>query len=180
MAFSTFDRQTVNMLYLSPKFSKEITMKEVIYVAADPFAVNLKNAVVAHLIERGYEVKDFGATPDNPEKPYFESAEEFARAFSGDSNVKKGILFCGTGMGMNMIANRFPGIRAAVTESIYATKMCRAINDANVLCLGQMLWSEWTAKIAVDTFLDTRFTESLEGLSEFLHAAAEKVAQIRP
>lgn len=154
-------------------------MKKVIYVAADPFAMSLKNAVVAHLVERGFEVKDFGATPDNPEKPYFESAEEFSRAFIANGEAEKGILFCGTGMGMNMIANRFPGIRAAVVESVYAAKMCRAINDANVLCLGQMLWGEWMANAAVDAFLDTKFTETLEGIAEFLQDAKVKVEKIR-
>jgi ribose 5-phosphate isomerase B len=83
-------------------------------------------------------------------------------------------------MGMNMIANRFPGIRAAVVESVYAAKMCRAINDANVLCLGQMLWGDWMANAAVDAFLDTKFTETLEGIAPFLEDAAKKVSNIRP
>jgi ribose 5-phosphate isomerase B len=154
-------------------------MKEIIYVAADPFAVGLKKAVVAHLEERGFEVKDFGSTSENPEKPYFESAEEFSRAFIENKEVKRGILFCGTGMGMNMIANRFPGIRAAVVESVYAAKMSRAINDANVLCLGQMLWGDWMANAAVDAFLDTKFTETLEAIAPFLQEAKEKVEKIR-
>ena len=154
-------------------------MKEIIYVAADPFAVGLKKAVVAHLEERGFEVKDFGSTSENPEKPYFESAEEFSRAFIENKEVKRGILFCGTGMGMNMIANRFPGIRAAVVESVYAAKMSRAITDANVLCLGQMLWGDWMANAAVDAFLDTKFTETLEAIAPFLQEAKEKVEKIR-
>ena len=154
-------------------------MKEIIYVAADPFAVGLKKAVVAHLEERGFEVKDFGSTSENPEKPYFESAEEFSRAFIENKEVKRGILFCGTGMGMNMIANRFPGIRAAVVESVYAAKMSMAINDANVLCLGQMLWGDWMANAAVDAFLDTKFTETLEAIAPFLQEAKEKVEKIR-
>ena len=154
-------------------------MKEIIYVAADPFAVGLKKAVVAHLEERGFEVKDFGSTLENPEKPYFESGEEFSRAFIENKEAKRGILFCGTGMGMNMIANRFPGIRAAVVESVYAAKMSRAINDANVLCLGQMLWGDWMANAAVDAFLDTKFTETLEAIAPFLQEAKEKVEKIR-
>ena len=81
---------------------------------------------------------------------------------------------------MNMIANRFPGVRAAVVESVWAAKMCRTINDANVLCLGQMLWGEWMANAAVDAFLDTKFTEGLEPLAPFLQEAAKKVEAIRP
>ena len=123
--------------------------KEIVFVAADPFAVQLKKSVVKHLEERGFVVKDFGATDADPEKPYFKSAEEFCRAITAkDSPAKRGFLFCGTGMGMNMIANRFPGVRAAVVESVWAAKMCRSINDANVLCMGQMLWGEWMANAA--------------------------------
>ena len=152
-------------------------MKETILVAADPFAVGLKKAIVAHLEKRGFAVKDMGATDAAPEKPYFESAVEVCRALQ-KGEAKRAFLFCGTGMGMNMIANRFPGVRAAVVESVWAAKMCRAINDANVLCLGQMLWGEWMANAAVDAFLDTKFTEGLETLAPFLQDAAKKVAAI--
>ena len=154
-------------------------MKEVVFTAADPFALQLRDAVAKHLEERGFEVRDFGASAERPDKPYFESAVDFARALTAaDSPASRGILFCGTGMGMNMIANRFPGVRAAVVESVWAAKMCRTINDANVLCLGQMLWGEWMANAAVDAFLDTKFTEGLEPLAPFLQVAAKKVAAI--
>lgn len=151
--------------------------KETILVAADPFAVSLKNAVVAHLLELGFEVKDLGATDAAPEKPYFESAVDYCRAMQR-GEARRGFLFCGTGMGMSMIANRFKGVRAAVVESVFAAKMCRAINDANTLCMGQMIWGEMMAVAAVDAFLNTRFTETLEPLADFLNAARDKVAQI--
>ena len=145
--------------------------KETILVAADPFAVGLKNAVVKHLEERGFAVKDLGATDANKDKPYFESAVDVCRALQ--------FLFCGTGMGMSMIANRFKGVRAAVVESVFAAKMCRAINDANVLCMGQMIWGDMMANAAADAFLDTKFTETLEPLAPFLEDARKKVAAIR-
>ena len=78
------------------------------------------------------------------------------------------------------IADSGYGVRAAVVESVWAAKMCRTINDANVLCLGQMLWGEWMANAAVDAFLDTKFTEGLEPLAPFLQEAAKKVEAIRP
>ncbi len=151
-------------------------MKKIL-VAADPFAVALKNAVVKHLEERGFTVVDYGATEADKEKPYFKSAVETCTAFR-NGEAPRAILFCGTGMGMAMIANRFEGVRAAVVESVFAARMCRAINDANVLCLGQMIWGETMANAAVDAFLDTAFTQGLEDLAPLLHEAARQVAQI--
>ena len=151
--------------------------KETILVAADPFAVGLKKAVAAHLEKRGFEVKDLGATDANKEKPYFESAVEVCRALQ-KGEAQRAFLFCGTGMGMNMIANRFKGVRAAVVESVFAAKMCRTINDANVCCMGQMIWGDWMATAAVDAFLDTKFTQGLEDLAPFLQDAAKKVDAI--
>ncbi len=152
--------------------------KETILVAADPFAIGLKNAVVQHLEKRGFAVKDYGATDANKEKPYFESAVDVCRALQ-KGEAKRAFLFCGTGMGMNMIANRFKGVRAAVVESVFAAKMCRSINDANVLCMGQMIWGDMMAVAAADAFLDTKFTEGLEPLAGFLQDAAKKVDAIK-
>jgi len=94
--------------------------------------------------------------------------------------AERAILFCGTGMGMSIVANRFKGVTASVVESVYAARMCRSINNANVLCLGQMIWGSDMAKAAVDLFLSTRFTEGLEPIAGFLHDALNKVEAIRP
>jgi len=152
--------------------------KETILVAADPFAVGLKDAVVKHLESRGFAVKDMGACAANKDKPYFESATDVCRAIQ-KGEAKRAFLFCGTGMGMSMVANRFKGVRAAVVESVFAAKMCRAINDANVLCMGQMIWGDMMAVAAADAFLDTKFTETLEPLAAFLEEARTKVEAIR-
>ncbi|MGN0847422.1 MAG: RpiB/LacA/LacB family sugar-phosphate isomerase [Kiritimatiellia bacterium] len=151
--------------------------KETILVAADPFAVELKNVVVRHLEKRGFEVKDYGATAANKEKPYFDSAVDVCRAMQ-KGEAKRAFLFCGTGMGMGMVANRFKGVRAAVVESVFAARMCRSINDANVLCMGQMIWGNQMAIAAADAFLDTAFTQGLEDLAPFLKDAAKKVDAI--
>jgi len=152
--------------------------KETILVAADPFAVGLKTAVAAHLEKRGFAVKDLGATEANKDKPYFESAVDVCRALQ-KGEAKRAFLFCGTGMGMNMIANRFKGVRAAVVESVFAAGMARTINDANVCCMGQMIWGDMMATAAVDTFLDTKFTQGLEPLAKFLEDARTKVEALR-
>ena len=130
--------------------------KETILVAADPFAVGLRTAVVQHLEKRGFAVKDLGATDANKEKPYFESAVDVCKALQR-GEAKRAFLFCGTGMGMSVIANRFQGIRASVVESVFAARMCRAINDANVLCLGARQTGKTTAEIRTATFITTRF-----------------------
>jgi len=149
-----------------------------IIVAADPYAVTLKDAIVEHLRSKGYEVTDMGATKAK-EIPYFESAAEVCRALQA-GKAERAILFCGTGMGMSIVANRFKGVTASVVESVFAAKMCRAINNANVLCMGQMIWGEFMAKEAVDVFLNTRFTEGLEPIAGFLRDACGKVEAIRP
>lgn len=149
-----------------------------IVVAADPFAVGLKDAMVAHLKGKGYEVSDVGAKADQA-MPYYDGAVAACKVMQAGA-AERAILFCGTGMGMSIVANRFKGITASVVESVFAAKMCRAINNANTLCLGQMLWGEWMAKEAVDVFLKTEFTEGLDGFACFLKEAVQKVDAIRP
>ena len=149
-----------------------------ILVAADPYAVSLKNTIVEHLKTKRYEVTDLGSGAGK-DSPYFDGAVAVCKALQAGT-APRAILFCGTGMGMSIVANRFKGVTASVVESVYAAKMCRAINNANVLCLGQMIWGADMAKAAVDVFLDTKFTEGLEGISGFLHDACGKVEAIRP
>jgi len=159
------------------KVNRENNVKKII-VAADPYAVTLKDAIAEHLRSKGYEVTDMGATKAK-ELPYFESAVEVCKAMQA-GKAERAILFCGTGMGMSIVANRFKGVTASVVESVFAAKMCRAINNANVLCMGQMIWGEAMAKEAVDVFLATRFTQGLEPIAGFLQDACGKVEAIRP
>jgi len=149
-----------------------------IVIAADPFALTLKDSIVAHLKEKGHEVVDVGATPTR-EIPYFDSAPVACKMLQ-DGTAERAILLCGTGMGMSVIANRFKGVVAAVVESVFATRMCRSINNANALCMGAMIWGNWMANEAVDVFLETKFTQGLEPLADFLKDAERKVEAIRP
>jgi ribose 5-phosphate isomerase B len=149
-----------------------------IIVAADPFALGLKKAVVDHLKTQGHEVLDFGST-DQAAIPYFECGVTACEALVAGKG-ERAILLCGTGMGMSIVANRFPGIRAAVVESVFAAKMSRAINDSNVLCLGAMIWGEWMACEAVETFLKTNLADGLPQFADFLKDACGKVSAIRP
>jgi ribose 5-phosphate isomerase B len=149
-----------------------------IIIAADPFALALKNPVMNYLTEKGHEVLDVGATDQNA-IPYYESCVTACQALQAGKG-ERAILLCGTGMGMAVIANRFEGITAAVVESVFAARMCRAINNANVLCLGSMIWGEWMAKEAVEAFLTTNLTDGLTQFADFLKDAHRKVAAISP
>ena len=148
--------------------------KQKIVIAADPFAGSLKEAIIAHLKEKGYDVTDVGGKLD-----YYDSCPIACKMLQ-EKKADKAILLCGTGMGMSVIANRFPGIVASCVESVFATRMCRAINDANVLCLGSMIWGEFMACEAVDVFLTTGFTETLPQFADYLKDAKTKVEAIRP
>lgn len=149
-----------------------------IIVAADPFALNLKKPIVSYLKEKGHEVIDLGATEEKT-IPYYESCATACRALQ-EGQGERAILLCGTGMGMSVIANRFKGVTAAVVESVFAARMCRAINNANVLCLGSMIWGEWMAKEAVEAFLATNLADGLPQFADFLKDACRQVEAINP
>jgi ribose 5-phosphate isomerase B len=149
-----------------------------IIIAADPFALSLKQSILAYLQEQGHQVLDLGAT-DHKTIPYYESCVAACQALQAGQG-ERAILLCGTGMGMAVIANRFKGVTASVVESVYAARMCRAINNANVLCLGSMIWGEWMAREAVNAFLNTNLADGLPQFAEFLHDACSKVAAIAP
>jgi ribose 5-phosphate isomerase B len=149
-----------------------------IVIAADPFAVTLKDSLLAHLKEKGHDVTDVGAT-QTKEIPYFDSAPVACKMLQ-DGKAERAILLCGTGMGMSIVANRFKGVVASVVESVFAAGMCRSINNANTLCLGSMIWGDMMAKEAVDVFLTRKFTQGLEQFADFLKDAEKKVEAIRP
>ena len=114
-----------------------------------------KCAIVKFLKEQGYEVKDFG-TDSNASVDYADYAKAVALSVkSGES--EKGILICGTGIGMSLAANKVKGIRAAVCGDYFSAKFTRAHNDSNILCLGQRVVGEGLAIELVKIFLATEF-----------------------
>jgi len=159
------------------KTTEEKKVMKKIIIAADPFAVDLKDSIKAKLIADGYEVEDVGSQKGQ-DIAYYDCAPVACKKLQKDPTAR-GILLCGSGMGMSIVANRFAGIHASVVESVFAAKMCRAINNANVLCLGAMIWGDWMAKEAVDVFLNTKFTQGLEGLEDFLQGAFKTVNAIK-
>ena len=143
-------------------------------IGADPFAYVLKKAVAQHLENRGVEVVDMDSYA---ETPYYEVAEKAAREISA-GNVDGAVLFCGTGAGMAIVANKICGVRAVCVESVFAAKKAKAINDANAITMGAMIVGEAMACEMVDAWLDTKFAEGFEQLREFLESARGQVGEI--
>lgn len=122
----------------------------------DHAGLELKTAVMKHLDERGIEYKDFGTyTPDSCDYAVF--AEKAARAVAS-GECEKGLLFCGTGVGISLAANKVRGIRAACCSDKFSAEMTRLHNDANMLCLGGRVVSIEQGIELVDIFLDTAFS----------------------
>lgn len=143
-------------------------------IGADPFAYGLKKAVAQHLENRGVEVMDMDSYA---ETPYYEVAEKAAREISA-GNADGAVLFCGTGAGMAIVANKICGVRAVCVESVFAAKKAKAINDANAITMGAMIVGEAMACEMVDAWLDTKFAEGFEQLREFLESARGQVGKI--
>lgn len=143
-------------------------------IGADPFAYGLKKAVAQHLKNRGVEVMDMDSYT---ETPYYEVAEKAAREISA-GKADGAVLFCGTGAGMAIVANKICGVRAVCVESVFAAKKAKAINDANAITMGAMIIGEAMACEMVDAWLDTKFAEGFEQLREFLESARGQVGKI--
>ena len=125
-----------------------------ILIAADHGGFELKEKLKPYLLKLGYKVKDLGT--DSPESvDYPDYAVKLSKQLAGTKD--KGILICGTGIGMCMTANKIKGIRAAFAYDKFTAKMSRAHNNANVLCLGGRVTSFRDAKTIVKIFLETDF-----------------------
>jgi ribose 5-phosphate isomerase B len=147
-----------------------------IALGADPFGLDLKERIKRHLQEHGHTVVDVGGSA-GAERPYYEVAREVGRIV-GRGELDRGILFCGSGMGMAILANKVKGVYAAVCEDVSAATNARAINNANVLALGGLVTAEARARQIVDAFLTTRFTNGMGELTPFLERSMGEIARI--
>ncbi|MEA3342040.1 MAG: ribose 5-phosphate isomerase B [Chloroflexota bacterium] len=128
-----------------------------IAIGADHGGYELKKNIVEHLIAQGYQVQDFGAHgPESVDYP--DIAAPVARAVAA-GEFERGILICGTGIGMSLAANKIDGVRAAVCTDCYMARMSRQDNDANILCLGGRVLGVGLALDVVRTFLSNEFLE---------------------
>ena len=127
-----------------------------IAIGSDHGGYALKQEIIAHLQKRGLEYRDFGADSEQScDYPVY--AKAVARAVaSGD--CERGILVCGTGIGVSITANKQRGIRCALCSDCFSAKATREHNDANILALGGRVVGAGLALMIVDTFLDTPFS----------------------
>ena len=126
-----------------------------ILIGSDHAAYELKEKIKTYLSDNGYCVEDAGTT-STASVNYVEYGKKVATAVS-QGQYSKGILLCGTGLGMSMTANRFPNIRAALCSDIFSAKMSRLHNDSNILVLGGRMLGDMLAFALVQTWLDTEF-----------------------
>lgn len=126
-----------------------------IAIGCDHGGLEHKNAILEHLKERGFEVTDFGIY-EQVSVDYPDIATKLCKSIlSGE--CERGILVCGTGIGMSIAANKFKGIRAAVCSEHFSAKYTRLHNNSNVLCLGGRVIGIGTALELADLFVDTEF-----------------------
>ena len=127
-------------------------------VGCDHAGFALKGAVIAHLEALGHEVTDCGAySAESCDYPDY-AAAVCEKIVSGEA--ERGILICGTGIGMSIAANKVRGIRAACCSDTFSARFTRMHNDANVLCFGARVVGEGLALDLVDLFVDTPFENS--------------------
>lgn len=127
-----------------------------IFIASDHAGFSLKHFVKQWLLQNSYEVCDLGV--DKQERvDYPDYAKLLCDRVLETGEQAKGVLICGSGIGMSMSANRFAGIRAALCTSAYMAQITRKHNDANVLCLGARISGEGEVESMLEAFFHTDF-----------------------
>jgi ribose 5-phosphate isomerase B len=125
-------------------------------IGCDSAAVTLKNVLKAFLDEKGVTVVDLGVDSPADQELYPDVAERVALAVaSGD--YERGILLCGTGLGMAITANKVPGVRAATCHDVYSAERARKSNDAQIITMGARVIGSESAKTVLKAWLDSEF-----------------------
>ncbi|MBO4391604.1 MAG: ribose 5-phosphate isomerase B [Lachnospiraceae bacterium] len=128
-----------------------------IAIGSDQGGYELKQEVMGYLKDHGYEYTDVGSyTPESCDYPDI-AAKVVQMILNGEA--EKGILICGTGIGISISANRYPGIRAALCTDCFMAEATREHNDANVLCMGGRVVGPGLALKITETFLTTEFSQ---------------------
>ena len=129
-----------------------------IALGSDHGGYGLKQEIIGYLEEKGIEYKDYGCYDESPcDYPVF--GKKAAQAVvSGE--CEKGILICGTGIGISIAANKIKGVRAALCHDVFSAKATREHNDANMLAMGARVVGPGLALMIVDTFFNTEFSNA--------------------
>ncbi|MCD8141491.1 MAG: RpiB/LacA/LacB family sugar-phosphate isomerase [Planctomycetaceae bacterium] len=128
-----------------------------IAIGCDKLAVELKQHLINAFTQKGHQFVDMGVKPGE-DIDYPEIGEKVAAEVAA-GGCERGILICGTGIGMAISANKVPGIRAAVCHDIYSTERSILSNNAHILCLGALVVGHATATALVDKWLSLAFIE---------------------
>lgn len=125
------------------------------YIATDHAGFTYKEFVKEYITSKGHEIIDLG--PDSTDRvDYPDYARKCAQSVLDDDG-SFGILICGTGIGISIAANKVAGIRAALCHDAYTAAMCRAHNDAQILCFGERVVGKGVIESMIDAFIDTAF-----------------------
>ncbi len=133
-------------------------MSKRLVVGADPAGYDLKESVKAYLEEKGYEIVDVGTTSLDEPVDYYNVGAKVGEKISS-KEFERGLLFCGTGMGVNIVANKFQGVYCGLCESVTTARLCKIINNCNVLSMGGFLIAPQLAYMMVDAFLEAEFSQ---------------------
>lgn len=125
-----------------------------IAIGCDPNATFMKEEIVRHLEKQGYQIIDFGSA----DVIYANTAAAVAKAVA-DGECDRGILFCGTGLGMSISANKVEGAYAALLSDCYSAERARKSNNANIACIGAFTIGLSLAKRLIDVFLHTEYED---------------------
>lgn len=149
-----------------------------IAIGSDKSGYKLYLVIKEYLIQNNYEIIDFGPPSEEEGRPYFEAASQ-AAPLVAKGEADKAILICGTGMGMAIVSNKFKGVYAAVVEDVYSARMCKVVNNANILTMGGWIVGPNKALEMVKVWLNTEFAEGFPAdRKAFLENAYERVQEI--
>jgi len=143
-----------------------------VWIANDHGGYLLKRCFVSYFSQNGIEYRDLGCSSEEIARyPYYAAA--VASAVSGGA-AKRGILICSTGIGMSILANKYPGVRASVCSSPYEAKMTRLHNDSNILCVGGRTVGDMKALDTLEAWLTTEYIGERHEISLSLIREAER------
>jgi len=132
-----------------------------IALGADNLGMPLKNSIRDYLVKKGYAVVDMGANGDTP-VDYPDVGAELAEAV-GAGKYERGILVCGTGAGMAIVANKVPGVRAVCVQDPYTAERAVASNNAQIITFGAQITGPLVAEKLVDVWLASEFNPARSG-----------------
>ena len=135
-------------------------MASTIGIASDHAGKELKQLIADFVRLKNYEVLDYGVAVDSDKSGDYSDYAAILAADVSSGKLDRGVLVCGTGIGMCITANKFPGVRAASVWDEFTARMSRAHNDANIICLGARVLNHHRAAELVNLWLDTPFEGS--------------------